>query len=432
MKTWPSSTIVLMTVVLAMGSSRAAAQLSYEQQPIEYSQSKATDPVSVLRQRVESGAVTLAYDAHYGFLVSLLTELEIPVSSQTLVFSKTSLQRHLISPANPRAIYFNDDTYVAWIPGAETIEIASTDALLGTVFYTVDQSQPKMPAQVVRKTERCLFCHASSDTGRVPGLMMQSVFVNRDGDRMFPSDSILPDADGPLEARWAGWFVSGRHGSQSHLGNLMINRGDKVSGEVNHGNGNVVDLSKWFDVSKYLSPHSDLVVLLVLQHQVSMHNLLTESNHRARIMIHRSGKEHQKGGHEASVLSAEDRIVLDQIAERLVDGLLMVGQVELSEPLSGTSEFAEDFSELGPSDRDGRTLRDLDLGQTVFRYPCSYLIYSKTFDELPQSLLDAVYRRLSNVLDGKDSREKYAHLSMQAREDILAILLDTKAEFSSR
>ncbi|MBB3209850.1 hypothetical protein FHS27_005695 [Rhodopirellula rubra] len=431
MKTWPSSTIVFVTLVIGMAGNRAAAQLSYEQRPIEYSKATATDPVSALQQRIERGESTLASDTQYGYLVSLLTELEIPVSSQTLVFSKTSLQRHLISSANPRAIYFNDDTYVAWIPGAETIEIASTDALLGTVFYTVDQSQPSTPVQVVRKTERCLFCHASSDTGRVPGLMMQSVFVNRNGDRMFPSDSILPNAAGPIETRWAGWFVSGRHGNQSHLGNLMIDRGNEVSGEVNHGNGNVVDLSKWFDVSKYLSPHSDLVALLVLQHQVSMHNLLTESNHRARIMIHRSEQRSQKRGQESLGLSAEDEIILDQIAERLVDGVLMVGEVELSEPVSGTSGFAEAFSERGPHDRSGRSLRELNLQQTVFRYRCSYLIYSESFDALPQPLLDAVYRRLREVLQGKDTREKYAHLSTREREDVLAILLDTKAEFSA-
>ena len=80
--------------------------------PIEYSKTQSKDPVDRLLGKIEAGAVSLKKRDGHGYLVSLLEELEIPTSSQTLVFSKSSLQRHLISPSSPRAIYFNDEVYL--------------------------------------------------------------------------------------------------------------------------------------------------------------------------------------------------------------------------------------------------------------------------------------------------------------------------------
>ncbi len=269
-------------------SERADAQLSFERKPIEYSKTRPNDPVTNLAAEFESGSVSWDKDDKYGYLLTLLAELKIPVSSQTLVFSKTSLQRHLISPANPRAIYFNDVTYLGWIPDGELIEIASIDPLLGSVFHTINQISDEQTVKFVRRTDRCLFCHASSDTGRVPGLLMQSVYTNSDGNRVFPSPQVPTNAKGPLLGRWGGWFVTGTHGAQRHLGNLMVDSSGSVAVTDTDANANVVDLSHWFDVKKYLSPHSDLVALLVLQHQVSMHNVLTDANHRARRHLYQS------------------------------------------------------------------------------------------------------------------------------------------------
>ena len=419
----PSITILFVIIFTAPSSS---AQLSFEREPIEYSKTPGSDPVALLRTKLENGEVSLHKDKQRGYLVSLLTELQIPVSSQTLVFSKTSLQRHLISPSNPRAIYFNDDTYVAWIPNGELIEIASTDSKLGSMFYTVDQTGEKQTATIVRRTERCLFCHASSDTGRVPGLLMQSVYTNSDGDRVFPADSIPTDSKGSLRGRWAGWFVTGSHGNQRHLGNLMIDsKTAKTAGDtVDHAN--VMDLSRWFDVTKYLSRHSDLVALLVLQHQVSIHNLLTDANHRARAQLHFAAMANREQGREDRFLSDEDLAYFDQIAEQVVDGLLMLGQVRLEERVSGTSGFAEEFSNRGPHDSRGRSLRQLDLRSGLFQHPCSYLIYSESFDAIPQPVLSFVYQRLFDVLSSQDTRDKYAKLSVANRSAILQILRETK------
>ena len=410
-------------LAVAPAGGLAHAQLAFERQPINYSTSKPTDPVANLVAQVDSGKAVLKSDPKSGYLVSLLNQMQIPVSSQTLVFSKTSHQRHLISPSNPRAIYFNDEIYVGWVPQGELIEIASVDSMLGTNFYTIEQDGKKQAGSILRRTERCLFCHASSHTGRIPGLMMQSIYTGSDGNRIFPADSIWAKPDGPLETRWGGWFVTGTHGKQQHLGNLMIDSDAKVvKGHVTE-NANVVDLSRWFDVNAYLSPHSDLVALLVLQHQVSMHNVLTDANHLARLQIHSATAQNRDDDND---LGEEDMIVLDQIAERVVDGLLMVGAIEWSDPVSGTSEFAREFSERGPWDSKGRSLRTFDLQQTLFHFPCSYLIYSDSFDALPRQVLAKVHRRLRDVLESKDKREKYGHLSPSKRRAISGILRETK------
>ena len=430
---WGLVVTALAFVACAVSSnSVATAQLAFEQPPINYSKTEASDPVAYLLNRVEQKRATLPSDAKTGYLVALLEQLQIPVSSQTLVFSKTSLQRHLISSKNPRAIYFNDDTYVGWVPEGELIEIASVDPNLGTIFYTIEQPSAKHPGNFSRRNDRCLFCHASTDTGRVPGLLMQSVYTNSNGDRTFPDNLAPTNSRGPLLGRWAGWFVTGNCGAQQHLGNLMLESNDAEPPRSIQSRENIDDLSRWFDVDNYLSPHSDLVALLVLQHQVSMHNLLTDANHRARRVIHEATSASSGNDEDQLRLSDEDLFRIDQIAERLVDGLLMVGQIRFSEPVSGSSRYASQFAARGPRDLKGRSLRDLDLQETVFRYPCSYVIYSESFDALPPPLLRAVKRRLIDVLSSKDNRAKYSTLTAASRSEIMQILRETKPSLLAR
>src|SRR5690606_11249157 len=115
---------------------------------------KNDDPISRLQARIDLGETTLKYNDQDGFLDSLLEELGIPKSSQVLVFSKTSLQRERIAPRTPRALYFNDDVYIGYIPGSPIMEISAVDPKLGGIFYTLDQHQPKSPKFV--RTDQCL------------------------------------------------------------------------------------------------------------------------------------------------------------------------------------------------------------------------------------------------------------------------------------
>jgi hypothetical protein len=99
----------------------------------------------------------------------------------------------------------------------------------------------------------------------------------------------------------------------------------------------------------------------------------------------------------------------------------------LSGRIEGSSSFAADFSAIGPRDTKGRSLRQLDLEKRLMRYPCSYMIYTPAFDALPPAALDAVYRRLWQVLSGEDHGQSYAHLTLPDRQAIAEILRATKA-----
>ena len=90
---------------------------------ITYLNDKADDPIAKLGRQLKSGDATLKRGEKHGYLKSLLKTLDVPIESQLLVFSKTALNQKLIGPTNPRAIYFNDDVYIAWVPGAWEIPV---------------------------------------------------------------------------------------------------------------------------------------------------------------------------------------------------------------------------------------------------------------------------------------------------------------------
>ena len=390
-------------LVFALGVVAGAQMANIaEQDPINYSKSSPADSVAQLQQKIDSGAVTLEFDAQHGWLPSVLKALHVPVSSQGLVFSRTSLQVDRIAPWTPRAIYFNDDVYVGWVQGGPIMEIASADPQLGGVFYTLSQEKSDHP-KFERQTHTCLQCHdSSSSTGGVPGFIMRSVVTDRYGYPVASDLGATTDAT-PMEKRWGGWYVTGTMGDPPHMGNVFV---PKLAHEIGNVQSylsqnkvvsahDVTSLKDRFDVDPYLAPDSDAVALLVLAHQTYVHNLITRAGYEARI----SGEQLDPRAKGA--------------AERLVSGLVMAKQAPLPAPAKGTSKFAEEFQAMGPKDGQGRSLRDLDLKERVFKYPLSYLIYSDSFNALPQVVKSYVYDRLKT----------------ECPPDVLQILRDTKPDF---
>jgi hypothetical protein len=106
--------------------------------------------------------------------------------------------------------------------------------------------------------------------------------------------------------------------------------------------------------------------------------------------------------------------------------MLFVDEPTLPGKFESTSGFQAKFAATGPRDRQGRTLRQLDLEKRLLRYPCSYMIYSRAFDQLPDAAKEAVYARLWDVLAGKEKGSKYAKLSSSDRAAIVSILMETK------
>jgi hypothetical protein len=381
-----------------------------DEESINYGKSEANNPISQLQKRIESGEAKLQFDPRFGYLPSIVRELKLLVSSQMLVFSKTSMQRERISPRNPRSLFYNDDVYLGYIPGAPLMEISVADPKLGAVFYTVEQKENIRP--VFKRTDQCLECHASSKSMGIPGHLVRSFETDEDG-IVDLSTGISPINDRtPFEERWGGWYVSGTHGSQTHRGNL-IGKPDleRHLKDPNFG-GNLTNLLKFFDSEKYLSPNSDIVALMVLEHQTHMHNYITRLNYEGTAML-------KAYGHVNYLKSA---------IEGFVKYMLFAEATPLRAKVKGTSTFQSDFQKLGPKDDKGRSLRDFDLDTRLFRYPCSFLIYSDSFNALPQPVKEKIYARLFEILSGKVTSPTYEYLTAEMRTAILEILRQTKSD----
>jgi hypothetical protein len=369
----------------------------------------ASDPVSELQQKMKNGQAKLEYEKDHGYLVSLLKALKVPVSSQTLVFSKTSLQSERISPKTPRAIYFNDDVYVAWVQSMGLIEIMSTDPQKGAIFYVLSQERSEHPEFERSTGHECSVCHYVAEAAPkfVPRLLVSSVIPDTTGnvDGTFPIETT---DQSPMKERWGGWYVTGTHGNQLHAGNIMLARAASlfagVPSAASSKSANVVDLKPFFDTTPYLTPNSDIVALMVLVHQKEVENRIVLANSKGDAAAKETG-------------------------ESLVKAMLFAGAVPLTAPIKGTSNFAAEFASQGPRDSRGRSLRDFDLQTRLFRYPLSYLIYSKSFDALPAGVKTYVYRRLREILTGEDKSKDFAYLSATDRTAILEILRATKPDF---
>jgi hypothetical protein len=404
----------------------AYADLPIEQPPINYSTSPASDPIAQLQKRIDRGEEKLRFDAEgQGYLKSVLGALGISPESQTLVFSKTSFQHTRIAPRTPRALYFNDDAYVGFVKGGDFLEFAAIDPKLGTTFYLLDQRPARKP-EFLRQTDSCLQCHQSSKTQDVPGLMVRSVYPDKRGFPVFSAGSFVTDQTSPLSERWGGWYVTGKLGGQRHMGNGVVadrNEPEKLDSEPGVDR---TDLKWLVDTYPYLTGHSDVVALMVLEHQTQTQNLLTLAGYQGHMSKYYDIGINQALGRPEGTTSESSARRIASYADKLVAALLFSGETVLTAPIEGTSGFTDRFAAAGPRDREGRSLRDFDLRTRLFKYPCSYLVYSPSFEALPAPMKAEVYRRLREILTGRDTSPEFAHLSDSDRRAILEILLDTK------
>ena len=391
---------------------------------IQYGAADGKDRVAAFQQKLREGKLHLDFDEHHGYLPAVLKALNVPVASQVLVFSKTSFQAPRISPRMARALYFSDDVYVGWVPGGDVLELAAIDPQQGVMFYTMDQdSGPK--ARIDRRDE-CLQCHASGGTLGVPGLVVRSVFVERSGMPLFQAGGFVTDHRSPLAQRWGGWYVTGTHGAQRHMGNVFAEDRDHPEELDREQGANVTDLKSRIDTGNYLSPHSDIVALMVLEHQTRMANLITRVNYETRMALYEQKAINQSLGEPENQIGDSVRRRIDNAAEALLKYLLFTDEAQLDGAIKGTSGFAAAFTARGPRDGRGRSLRELDLTTRMLRYPCSWMIYSAGFDALPPMARERIYRRLWEVLTGADQTAAYARLTPADRTAILEILRATK------
>jgi hypothetical protein len=402
---------------LALAAAQADAQgdfqgathmMPFDEEGIGYGKATATGAVARLQARIDKGEVKLALDRQSGYLLSLLDALKVPRSSQMLVFSKTSFQRERISPRRPRALFFNDDVYIGFIPGSPLLEISVADPKLGAVFYTLYQDTNAKPRFV--RNDQCLECHASAKSMGVPGHLVRSFATDEDGVVDLSSGTSLVNHRTPLSERWGGWYVTGASGGQTHRGNLFGKAAFAKHEQEPNADDDLEDLKGFFDASRYPGPHSDLVALMVLEHQTHLHNFITRLQYEATMAL-------QTYGHLN---------YLKNISEAFLKYLLFTEEAPLTAAIRGTSGFVKDFATLGPRDRQGRSLRDFDLQTRLFKHPCSYLIYSEAFEALPEKMKAHLYQRLWDILSGKDTNPDFEKLTSDDRRAILEILCDTR------
>jgi hypothetical protein len=389
---------------------------------IRYAQTAPTDRVAELRTRLASGAARLVFDAAgRGWLDSLLEGLEIDPASQVLVFSRTSLQSRRIHPSTPRAIYFNDDVYVAWVRDGP-IEIAAADPLLGVNYYMLEQT-PAAPV-LEREFSRCLSCHDSYSLsgGGVPRFIVGSGYTGTNGELVSHEGWILVTDRTPFKSRWGGWYVTGRHGDQVHLGNVIIRDLADFQRLEELRISNVDTLDGLLDIRPYRASTSDIVALLVLEHQVNAQNEIVRFSWDTHTALAADG------GASPSPATLER---IEAAAEPLLETLLFVDAIDYTSPVSGSPEFLAQFAARAVRDSQGRSLRDLDLETRLFKYPLSYTIYSPSFAALPEAAKAVLYRRLAAILRGVDAGAAFAGITAADRAAILDILTGTKPDFAA-
>jgi hypothetical protein len=400
------------------------SQQDYDHEAIQYEKGAVSDPIWRLQQELEAGKRRLSYDENFGWLPEVLRALRVPVESQVLNFGKTSFQASLISPRRPRAIYFNDQVSVGFIRGSEMLEFAAVDPRQGVIFYTLDQ-EPGVPPRFVRR-DACLQCHQNQSTMNVPGLMVRSIYPEPSGMPLFHAGGFVTDHRSPLKERWGGWYVTGTAGAQPHMGNAVVRNPQKPTELDTTASLNLTSLKGRFPLDEYPSPHSDIVALMVIEHQTRMTNLITRANWETRKALHYRETMIQALGELSKETAGLTQRRIRAACDEMIEGLLFLDEASLNAPIRGTSGFAESFAKEGPFDKQRRSLRQFDLQTRLFRYPCSFLIYSGAFDTLPPEALEYTYKTLWEILNGSDTSGNLAKLSLNDRNEIRSLLLATK------
>lgn len=387
------------TVAVVSQQRRAGAfDQSVNHPAIKYLTADTDTVVDRANKKLQDGSAKLVYDEKTGYLKSVLALLDIPVESQVMVYTQTSLQAQHIRMDNPRAIYFNDHVSIGYIRGAGLIEVVAQDPKMGSVFYVVHEV-PAAQANFGRESSQCLRCHLSWDTLGVPGLSVLTTF---------PRKSVNDYANGgfvdhykPIEERWGGWYVTGKQVPKRHMGNfpLILPQGATTAPAPRES------LTGLFNLDGYLTPYSDIVALMVLEHQAHFANLVTRANYETRA-----------GGDDARV---------EEAAETLADYMLFVDEAKIPGPIAGSSGFTAAFLAQGKKDSKGRSLRELDLTTRLQKYPLSYMIYSPSFQGLEAEPKKLVMERIERVLSGEITGAKYSAFTPEMRAAIREILKET-------
>ena len=410
---------------------RAQSAPDYEHAPVSYSATVPRDAIMRLKLRLAKGDVALA-GGELQMVQTLLTELGVSADTQTLVFSRTSFQRSRIRPDQPRALYFSDSVYVGWVPGG-LVEVTAIDPQLGPVFYTMELPGGRRGVPKIERDTDCLRCHGGAFVREIPGVFVRSVFPDTNGDPLLRLGTQLVDDETPFEQRWGGWYVTGYRGATAHRGNAFaFEKGDQLV--FTPALKRPDELSAFFDTTAYLKPTSDVVALLVFEHQMAVQNSLTHAGFAVRRMT-----TYQHGLQKTFKEPETDEPVYDSVksvfassAQDVVDRLLFRHAASLPSGVTGHPDFVLNFARGAPRSAVGHALKDLQLSGRLFAQRCSYLIYSESFRALPATLKVRILDRLDSALRSRDPKDRYAYLPSDEKQRIRDILIETHPDAKAR
>jgi len=402
---------------------RAQAFNDFQIPPHDYGKIEGRDAMSRLVARTAKGGHDFGNETGLPLLRRLLAELGMPESSQILLFSKTSLQREYITPQTPRAIYFNENGYVTWVPDG-LIEVLMFDPDAGGLFFLEElpEERPDLKTAFVRGRGRT-GCHSGSATNFLPGPMARSAYVADDGRRIgsVPGHTRMHHGV-PLEDRWGGYYVSGAPRSLGHLGNAFATREGGETRLQRPEEPVLTNLGALFESGKYPGPDANVLPLLLFDHQIEGHNLLMEVRYRWRLAEY----EREKSGGE---IPTGTRLGLERGLERLVRYFLFANEARLDgSGLVVSTAYRDDFLRDRRCDGEGHSLKDLDLKTRLFRNRLSYMIHAQAFEEAPTGMRKAFFDRLHAILTLPDPPEGYRYFEKGERERIVSILLATRKD----
>jgi len=399
--------LVILAAIMPRPAARAEAPRGVNDPIHGYNALPTHDQFARFKADLDAGRAKLDASDELALLRSVLKGLEIPVTSQMLVTSATSFQKTIISPRRPRALYFNDDTYVGFVPGGQ-IEVISIDPARGAMFYIFGRSEAgKVPR--IRRSENCLTCHATPEMGEVPQLVIESVVpgITGGGEKAFRRG--LSGHSVPFEDRFGGWLLTDASEFPQHWANVLIEWTSKGIQEKPMKPGQL------FKLNRYPVPTSELLPQLLHEHQVGFVNRAVEATYRTRTLLH-----DRSGGDEAIVPE------LEAMARELVRYLLFADEVPLpAGGITGSEAFRTEFLAHRRVASNGRSLRDLDLKTRLLRHRCSYMIESAAFAGLPPQLRQYVDRELERALDPSTKSEDYDYLPAEEKQVIRTILKET-------
>ena len=384
--------------------------------PTRYSDTQSNDPLASLDKEIKNGR-DIGHLTGPDLLAFVLKHLGIPPESQILVFSKTSKQNTLIQPQNPRALYFHENAYVGYVPGGD-IEAIVHDPILGAVFYLISAGKPDAPPQIRRDTSSCLSCHGTGRTEHTPGVLVRSVFPDENGHPILPLGTFDVDATTPIPERWGGYYVTG-HSSLPHLGNrtfIESAQREMPDSAIQHST-----LRNTIPTHHYPRETSDIVALMVLEHQCQVHNVIASASLQYRRLTWlRTALDPNANPDEGQAAQ-----VAEQAATKIVHALLFSREADLGDGVEGDLAFQAAFTRRFPKTKDGKSLADFHLQSRLFKNRCSYMIYSQVFASAPAPIQAAVIRQLRAILTETAQPDHFPHLKSSERKRILAILQET-------